>query len=310
MKILFVGFGSIARKHIFAFRSLGQHFIFYAIRSSKLSEEVEGVISLTSWQDLPLDVAFAIISNPTNLHLESLAQCVKRDIPIMIEKPVADTIVGLEDIVTKLEERSIPSYVACNLRFLPVLQFLRTCIDGSKLRINEVNVYCGSDLRKWRPGKAYKNSYSANESQGGGVHLDLFHELDYLVWIFGIPISWRGIRRSVSSLEISAADYAHFHLFYKEFSATVALNYYRRDAKRQIEILFDDETWNVDLLKGTIIASGNNIIFNSGDLGIMDTYQTQAKHVLETLSRKVDSINPISQSIEILKICLSGEKIS
>ena len=40
MKILFIGFGSIARKHLFAFRSLGQNFMFYALRSLNLSEEI------------------------------------------------------------------------------------------------------------------------------------------------------------------------------------------------------------------------------------------------------------------------------
>ena len=310
MKILFIGFGSIARKHFLAFSSLDQNIIFYALRSSKIFEEIEGVVSLSSWQNVPADIAFAIISNPTSLHLEALADCVERDIPVMIEKPVAESIVGLEEIITKIRERSIPNYVACNLRFLPVLQFLKDRIAGGELSVNEVNVYCGSDLRKWRPGKEYKNSYSANESQGGGVHLDLFHELDYLVWIFGIPMSWKGVRRSVSSLEISAADYAHYNLFYENFSATMTLNYYRRDAKRQIEILFDDETWTVNLLKGTVTTSGNNIIFDSGSSGINETYETQAKHVLEMLSGNVESINPIFQSIEILKICLSGEKIS
>ena len=309
MKVLFIGFGSIARKHFAAFKSLPQQFIFYALRSSQLSKEIEGVISITSWADVPKDIAFVIIANPTNLHVQALEQCVERKLPIMVEKPVANEMEGLADIVKSLEKESIPNYVSCNLRFLPVLQFLHGKIKSNNRRINEVNVYCGSDLRKWRPGADYKQSYSANESEGGGVHLDLFHELDYIVWIFGMPLGWRGIRRSNSTLQISAADYAHYHLFYKNYTASVSLNYYRQDSKRQIEVLFDDETWVIDLLQGTV-RSNNNLLFCAGDQGIALTYSAQAKHVIEMLSSKVESINPIPQSIEILKICLSSEKVS
>ena len=310
MKVLFIGFGSIARKHMTAFNSLSQQFIFYALRSSLQSQEIEGVTSVYSWQEVPADISFAIISNPTNLHVEALEQCIERNLPVIVEKPVANTIDGLDVIVESLEKKKLSSYVACNLRFLPVLQFLHKEIKGSSRRINEVNVYCGSDLRKWRPDTDYKKSYSAAESQGGGVHLDLFHELDYLVWILGMPKSWQGIRRSVSSLEIFSADYAHYHFFYKEYTATISLNYYREDAKRKIEILFDDETWAIDLLQGTITSSDSTLIFDSNGSGIMSTYSEQAKHVIAILSGKVDSINTIAQSIEILKICLSSEKIN
>ena len=53
--------------------------------------------------------------------------------------------------------------------------------------INEINVYCGSYLPDWRPETNYKNIYSSYKNKGGGVHLDLFHEVDFIYWIFGNP---------------------------------------------------------------------------------------------------------------------------
>ena len=37
----------------------------------------------------------------------------------------------------------------------------------------------------WRPKQDYHTSYSAYKNKGGGVLLDLSHELDYATWIFG-----------------------------------------------------------------------------------------------------------------------------
>ena len=43
---------------------------------------------------------------------------------------------------------------------------------------------CHSYLPQWRK-KNYKKSYSSNAKLGGGVSLDLSHEIDYIQWIFG-----------------------------------------------------------------------------------------------------------------------------
>ncbi len=47
------------------------------------------------------------------------------------------------------------------------------------------SVECGSYLPDWRPGNNYKKSVSAKKDLGGGVLLELSHELDYIRWIFG-----------------------------------------------------------------------------------------------------------------------------
>jgi len=128
------------------------------------------------------------------------------------------------------------------LRFLECIGFIKEKIQFLNNRaLNEVNVYCGSYLPEWRPGIDYKKSYSANPELGGGVHRDLIHELDYLYWLFGQPKAVNRFLRSQSSLAISSFDYANYLLDYDGFSANVILNYFRRDAKRSMELVFSDE---------------------------------------------------------------------
>ena len=131
-------------------------------------------------------------------------------------------------LVQLVESNNIITYVACNLRFHPCIIYLRNILSKNILIINEVNVYCGSYLPDWRPGVNIRTIYSSNPNMGGGVHLDLFHELDYTVWLFGHPKVSKSFLRSASSLNIDSIDYANYILEYNTFNANIILNYFRR----------------------------------------------------------------------------------
>src|SRR5690606_14944767 len=131
---------------------------------------------------------YIIISNPTFKHKETIVNLLPLGLPLFIEKPLFDKLDG-EFLLHAIKEKNLITYVACNLRFLDCLKFIKDFILGK--RINEVNIYCGSYLPDWRQGVNFREIYSANKDMGGGVHIDLIHEIDYANWIFGNPIDWR-----------------------------------------------------------------------------------------------------------------------
>lgn len=330
MKILFEGIGSIAQKHISAVKKIDPDAQIWALRSSKNGQKYEGVTdiySLDFFQDNvdkqinslrvpPLQREregkgevtvpdFIFICTPTQYHREGLQKAIKLGIPIIIEKPVFHSIESSDkSIIEELRNKNIQTYVACNLRFHPVLLFLKEYLKENKKRINEVNVYCGSYFPEWRPNRDYREVYSAKKQAGGGVHLELIHELDYTYWLFGKPISTKRTMASKSSIDIEADDFAHYLLEYPDFYATITLNFYRRKLKRSIEILFDDDTWLVDIPNSTITNDKNEIIFST-DFNIIDTYTCQMQHIYEIVENKKQSLNPIEESLEVLKICLN-----
>ena len=55
------------------------------------------------------------------------------------------------------------------------------------LSVYSARVLCSSYLPGWRPGVDYRTVYSAHKDMGGGVTIDLIHEWDYLVELFGKP---------------------------------------------------------------------------------------------------------------------------
>lgn len=306
MNILIIGLGSIARKHISALRQIDEKFQIYALRSEPGSSVVGEVINIYSLNELhSIVLDFVIISNPTSVHVSAIQTALSFHCPLFIEKPVYHTL-DIGEMLDRIREQGILTYVACNLRFLKCLDYVKTELDKHNRRINEINVYCGSYLPEWRVGVDFRSIYSANADLGGGVHIDLIHELDYLYWFFGIPKAVFALRRSRSTLCINACDYANYTLEYSTFCANVVLNYYRREPKRTLELVFEDETWTVDL-RANIVVSGERILFSSPQT-ILDTYADQLGYFIQLVkNKKNSSFNSINDAYNVLKICLSND---
>lgn len=298
MRVLVVGLGSIARKHIEALGIVRPDAQIYALRHNPQSTKVDGVTNIyTIDEAAELKFDFAIISNPTSKHRQTIEWLSELGIPLFIEKPLFDQLSSPPKVNSL-------TYVACNLRFCECLEWVKQNIEGR--RINEVNAYCGSYLPEWRPDVDWRKIYSANKELGGGVHIDLIHEIDYIYWIFGAPISTSKVFRTASSLEISAFDYANYCLIYSNFAVSVVLNYYRRDYKRTLELLFDDTTWNVDLAANRV-TSGDKVLFSGSSVAI-SSYVKQMRYFIGLIeSGSSSSMNPIEEAYEVLKICLNDE---
>jgi predicted dehydrogenase len=306
MKILIVGLGSIAQKHIESIKNLDFDCTIYALRSSKNVEQSKNIINIFSLDDLDVIFDFAIISNPTNLHYKFIRLLANKNIPLFIEKPAIHSLENSSELISLIESKNLITYVACNLRFHPCILFLKDYLKSLQYRINEVNVYCGSYLPDWRPGKDFKKIYSANKNMGGGVHLDLFHELDYTIWLFGTPFKSSSITRNVSSLEISAIDYANYILEYESFTANIILNYYRKKSKRSIEIVLENQIILVDLINNIVIDDNDKILFESSNYNIKETYNKQMDYFSNCLIQNVNPMNSLKDSIDVLKIVLQN----
>jgi predicted dehydrogenase len=305
MKVLIVGLGSIARKHIDGLQSVEPEITIYALRSSRTSQHIANVIDLYSFTDVEkIDFDFVIISNLTSEHKNSIEQLRNLGIPLFIEKPLYHSL-AIENLVLSVERQHIITYVACNLRFLDSLRFIKQHIEKENVRINEVNVYCGSYLPEWRKGIDYKKNYSVIPELGGGVHIDLIHEIDYLYWLFGIPPKTTKSFSNVSSLDIRSFDYANYCLRYLQFNASVVLNYYRKDAKRTLEIVSENETINVDLLTNTVSVN-NRVVFQSHKR-IADTYIEQMNYFIDCVKEKRNTFNTIRDAYNVLQICLNHD---
>lgn len=305
MKVVIIGLGSIAKKHIEALYQIDSKVEIYALRTGISPQSYDGIINIFEYEDIAtINPDFCIVSNPTGVHYKTLRKLLDFKVPFFIEKPLFDKIgIDEEDLVLDILNSKTTNYVACNLRFLGCLVFSKDFIKQK--RINEVNVYCGSYLPDWRPGKDFRKIYSANKEMGGGVHIDLIHEIDYVVWHYGYPIKNYSYTSNNSSLDISSCDYANFLLEYNKFSVNVVLNYFRRDTKRFMEVVCEDGTLMINLLDNKV--SWNDTVIYHSSKSMQDTYLDQMKFYIDNILTRKTTFNDVHEAYKILRICMVND---
>jgi predicted dehydrogenase len=301
MNVVLIGLGSIGRKHIQALRNIAPTSKIIALRSNKSSGVDLGVENIYHWEEIPTDTDFFIVSNPTSMHFETLKQLAVFGKPVFIEKPALMSLDGADDLIETYKAKNIITYTACNLRFHPVVRWAKENLKD--LNLYEVSVYSGSYLPDWRKNIDYRQNYSAIAAQGGGVHLDLIHEIDYLTYLFGTPERSQYHLNKVSNLEIDSVDSALYWLFYPNFTATVTLNYFRRHPKRVVEIVTDTDVLTLDILNSKV-TNGAGEILVSGNGGIMQTYEDQMQYFIDSINGGFTPMNSLEEAINSLKISL------
>ena len=125
MKVLIIGLGSIAKKHIASILKLAPDTLFYALRSNVNSSIQDNIENIYDINDTPKDIDYIIITNPTSIHASTINKVIYLNKPIFIEKPIFDKIEENVDLVSLVQKNNIKTYIACNLRFHPSILFLK-----------------------------------------------------------------------------------------------------------------------------------------------------------------------------------------
>jgi len=266
-QIAFVGMGSIGKRHLKnvcqLLTSQGNTYTIDLYRSSmtrELSEDLKALVSnqyLCS-QDVQREYDMVFITNPTSLHLETAIKFRPFTKAFFIEKPVFSSSNVEENVIALLDE--IPSYVACPLRYNPVLQYVKQNVEQEK--VISVRAMSSSYLPDWRPGQDYRETYSAHTELGGGVDIDLIHEWDYLTWIFGMPKECFVVTGRYSNLELNSIDTAIYIASNGKLSYELHLDYFGRYSQRRLDIFTHEDSIQCDLLGGKVIYLKEGKVIN------------------------------------------------
>ena len=302
MKIAFIGLGSIAQKHIKAIKKIDSKANLFAVRSKKNSPLFNGIENISFVNLASFDLDAIIISNPSVYHKQYIIDLAPLGIPIMVEKPICISIDQWIELNQLAKNPHPIIYCAFNLRFHPLIQFLKSYLKEKPDKIYEVNSYCGSYLPLWRPQIDYKNSYSAKSDLGGGVQFDLIHEIDYINFIFGQPIETQKQYRKLSHLKIDSFDYAHFNLTYQNFSVSITLNYFRKDPKRTLEIVRENDTLLLNFIDDKLVnLNTGRVLIDAKNKGMELSYLNQMKYFISIIKKKQQTNNSFKESLRIIK---------
>lgn len=214
-RILVVGLGSIGRRHLRLARELLPDADIRILRRGSgeaVPDHANGCFYSLD-QALAFAPNIAVLANPAPFHTPVGEALVRAGCHLMVEKPLASDRVAALTLTRSCLSAGRVLQVGYNLRFLPSLLHFKAVIDESRAGdIWSVRCEVGQNLRSWRPGTDYRHGVSAQRHLGGGVLLELSHEIDYLRWIFG-EVDWVGaILSRQSDLETDVEDTAHLTL--------------------------------------------------------------------------------------------------
>lgn len=301
MKVCFIGLGSIGIRHLKNLKKISdeksENLIVHALRHSSSFQHNELVNkNLYNYNQMDNDYDICFITNPTCYHFDAIRQTKGKSKFYFVEKPVFEsTNYNIDD----LRNESDKYYIACPLRYTKVFQNIQKIIKTEN--IISANARSSSYLPDWRPGIDYRDCYSAHEAMGGGVDIDLIHELDYICELFGMPVEEYVCTNKISDLEIDSYDYAGYLLKYKDKMVEIHLDYYSRKTVRFIELITNQSNYFCDFINMKITELNSNKVIDCYE-NSNDFYIKELNNFLLTMKkRKINSSN-LEHAFEILKL--------
>lgn len=266
-----IGLGSIAKRHRknLKLRFPGVKILVMSASGRTPNESVENADEIVAEIELLINAKpeFVIVASPATSHVNHALALMKNGIPVLIEKPVAATSIDAVRLIEASKSYKTPASVAYCLRYLSSsLEMKRLLKQGRIGTVYNAFINVGQYLPDWRKEKNYRDSVSAKASLGGGVLLELSHELDYMQWLLGDMTCQYAQLRTSSELGLEVEEIADIML--ASASGVVCnlhLDFLQKQAHRKCMLIGSDGRLEWDLIENSIklfTASGNSTLFS------------------------------------------------
>ena len=202
-----LGTGSAGSRHCHILRQLGAEVIAISVRPERREQLSRAGFDCA--QNLAearqAGARGAVVATDTGRHLDDTRTAIRLGMHVLCEKPLATS--AKDAVPLRMISEELHTFPACCLRFEPGLRAFRTRLPEIG-DVHSIRIECRSYLPEWRPGRDFRKSYSARAGEGG-VLLDLIHEVDYALWLFGAPSCVSGFLRNTGRLGIESAEQAY-----------------------------------------------------------------------------------------------------
>ena len=151
MTVCLIGLGSIGQRHLKNVHAVAAARGIDEATRSLVRERFASPSELGRY-----DMIF--VTNPSQLHHETLAAVKDKADFFFVEKPVFTEALATEALAPYADERKF--YVACPIRHTKVYGFLSEFVPQN--RIFCARAICSSYLPEWRPGTDYRRTYATD----------------------------------------------------------------------------------------------------------------------------------------------------
>ncbi|MEW5911501.1 MAG: Gfo/Idh/MocA family oxidoreductase [Thermodesulfobacteriota bacterium] len=320
MRALFIGLGSIGRRHLRILRELAPGAEVSALRSGQGPASVPELAAAQGRSFRALDQAleerpdFAVVANPTSRHVETALTLAKAGVPFLLEKPVGLQEAGLEELAAAVAERGLPVLVGLQLRYHPAFAQLSAWLQqGAVGHPLSLQAEVGQWLPDWRPEVDYRASQTARAELGGGVILELVHELDLALACLGPAASVACVADHVSGLEMDAEDLAEISTLHASGGLSqVHLDCIQPGYTRWLKVIGEEGVimWQQDAGWLELRRPGQAPQRVSDPPGFErdDLFRSQMRHWLAVLAGQEEPRVSLAQGIAATRLALSAKR--
>lgn len=307
MRVAVVGRGSAAARTVRILRDIGiSDILNVASRPLEGCEHnhvttVHGVSQDTS--DWVFDCA------PASTRLDHARIFSGNGLPTIFEKPIAVSSGEGRKVLDLYLQRGVPMKVGYNLRKLRAFDYVRSILrDGTLGAITSAEVSVGQYLPDWRPDRDYRSTVSAQSAfSGGGVLLELSHEINYAIGLWGTVRSVTGQTGFSSELEIDAEDRAEGTLSFGSGEGaqevSIELDFLRRTPERWCHIVGRDGAlrWNLLSNEVTVKSAQGSTVCHFDD-SLSDTYVRDIQEMMDKVPTPRDFAESNSDALHTLGV--------
>lgn len=263
-RVAVIGCGSIGQRHIKNLRSLGVTEI-TALRTFKghsksLSPDLE-VKEVARWDNLLAEKPdIAIVSNPSKLHLETVNSLLPHVKGVFIEKPLSDTLEGVQSMLDGIKQHRTISFVGYNLQFHKAILAVQKIVNSEEMgRPLVFQCQVGQWLPDWHPYEDYRKLYAARRDLGGGVSLSLIHEIHLAQELLGPVEKVQAVFPEYNQLQVDVDVIADLMLCHTSGAVSqIHLDYVQRPLQRCGVISCETGWIRYDLVSNQVMAQSSN----------------------------------------------------
>ena len=147
-------------------------------------------------------VDFAIVATRPHLHASIAIQCLHGGLPVLCEKPLANSVNECESILIAARRTFRRIAVCHNYRYFPnrvlIREKIRAGFFGSKI---DISIFEGG-ITTWPTQSGY--AFRKDLVPGGILFNNGIHSIDFLLWCLGQPIDFEYHDDSIGGLESNA----------------------------------------------------------------------------------------------------------
>ena len=251
-RVLVVGAGSIGQRHSRVLEHMGME-VKVVSRRHDVGDFDSLEAGLTEY-----DPSYVVIARETESHLPMMDELQQLGFNgrVLVEKPLTHQ-------VSELKNPTLPDvFIGYQFRFHPAVRELKRLLSDD--RILSAQIRAGQYLPEWRPGRDYRLTESAGP--GGGVLLDLSHEIDLVHWLLGPAKVIFGKAVRTGTLEVECEDLGVGILELENGGlVSIEVNYLDRVQLRSFTITTPASTYVLDLNSGSLTCNGQLITQGPSD---------------------------------------------